>query len=123
MKISESRFFDDANENAQTTANLVDFVKSQLHEYFMKKQMVKRSTKKFVDNRIHLCFYLISSSQSRHFIYFFIIPRLKNFDISTLKALSDVVNIIPIVSKCDALTKDELTSFKLLVFLFLKFDF
>jgi hypothetical protein len=40
------------------------------------------------------------------------IPRLRPLDIVALKALTKAVNVVPVISKADTMTKDELRRFK-----------
>lgn len=66
MRISETCFYGDCIDKSKSGDILVGYVESQLREYFMKKQMVKRNVRKLMDNRVHLCFYMIPSSCARY---------------------------------------------------------
>lgn len=54
------------------------------------------------DTRIHCCLYFISPSGH----------SLKPIDITVLKKLSEVVNVVPVIAKSDSLTLDERAAFK-----------
>eukprot|EP00357_Protocruzia_adherens_P026227 CAMPEP_0114982658 /NCGR_PEP_ID=MMETSP0216-20121206/6250_1 /TAXON_ID=223996 /ORGANISM="Protocruzia adherens, Strain Boccale" /LENGTH=646 /DNA_ID=CAMNT_0002344521 /DNA_START=368 /DNA_END=2308 /DNA_ORIENTATION=+ len=52
------------------------------------------------DGRIHLCLYFMNG------------PRVKQVDLQMMSKLHKLVNIIPIISKCDSLTKSEILELK-----------
>lgn len=58
--------------------------------------------KQVVDTRIHCCFYFISP----------IGYGLKPLDIQAMKALGSKVNLIPIIGRADALTRQEIVDLK-----------
>lgn len=55
-----------------------------------------------IHNEVHACLYFIKPSGT----------ELTSLDIEAMKSLSTRVNLIPIISKADAFTKDELNEFK-----------
>lgn len=58
--------------------------------------------KYIVDTRIHCCLYFIAPTGH----------SLKAIDITVMKKLSEVVNVVPIIAKSDSLTLEERELFK-----------
>lgn len=58
--------------------------------------------KYIVDTRIHCCLYFIAPTGH----------SLKAIDITVMKKLSEVVNVVPIIAKADGLTLEEREVFK-----------
>ena len=57
-----------------------------------------RRNPRFKDGRVHCCLYLINPTGH----------GLKEIDVEFIRQLGSLVNIIPVISKSDSLTRDEL---------------
>ena len=63
---------------------------------------MSRRMREYQDTRVHLCLYLISPTGH----------GLRAIDLVTMKQLQDKVNLIPVIAKSDAITKEELQLFR-----------
>ncbi|RWS31736.1 septin-2-like protein 2 [Leptotrombidium deliense] len=87
--------------NTKNSFHLVEnYVDDQFNQYFKDESGLNR--KNIVDNRVHCCLYFISPLGR----------GLTQLDIQFMKRLHQKVNIIPIISKADALTPNELHMLK-----------
>ena len=87
--------------DAQDSFEAVEhYIEDQFEQYFKDESGLNR--KNIVDNRVHCCLYFVSPFGR----------GLSQLDILFMKRLSDKVNIIPIISKADALTPTELANLK-----------
>ncbi|XP_035173096.1 septin-10 isoform X1 [Oxyura jamaicensis] len=81
---------------------IVDYIDAQFEAYLQEELKIKRSLFSYHDTRIHACLYFISPTGH----------SLKTLDLLTMKSLDSKVNIIPIISKADSISKTELQKFK-----------
>ncbi|NXX78377.1 SEP10 protein, partial [Urocolius indicus] len=81
---------------------IVDYIDAQFEAYLQEELKIKRSLFSYHDTRIHVCLYFISPTGH----------SLKPLDLLTMKNLDSKVNIIPIISKADSISKTELQKFK-----------
>ncbi|NXW48509.1 SEP10 protein, partial [Nyctiprogne leucopyga] len=81
---------------------IVDYIDAQFESYLQEELKIKRSLFSYHDTRIHVCLYFISPTGH----------SLKALDLLTMKRLDSKVNIIPIISKADSISKTELQKFK-----------
>ena len=77
------------------------FITEQAKEYAVAKESTPKSQR--VDSRIHLCLYFLEG------------PRVKENDLKAMHSLQRYVNIIPVISRSDSYTIQELIETKLLV--------
>uniref|UniRef100_A0A8C3I945 Septin 6 n=1 Tax=Chrysemys picta bellii TaxID=8478 RepID=A0A8C3I945_CHRPI len=82
---------------------IVEFIDAQFEAYLQEELKIKRVLHNFHDSRIHACLYFIAPTGH----------SLKSLDLVTMKKLDSKVNIIPIIAKSDAISKSELTKFKI----------
>lgn len=78
----------------------MEFVENKYEEYLTAESRVHRMA--IPDSRVHVCLYFIAPSGH----------GLKPLDIEFMQRLCDKVNIIPVISKADTLTPEEITHFK-----------
>lgn len=83
---------------------VVDFIRHQYDEVLLEESRVKRNPR-FNDGRIHVLLYLINATGG----------GLSEIDVRFMQHVSDLVNIIPIIAKADALTPEELKLNKRLI--------
>ncbi|KCZ76890.1 hypothetical protein H311_02104, partial [Anncaliia algerae PRA109] len=81
----------------KTHLNIINYIKQQFDIFLTEESKIRRNPR-FEDTRVHCLIYFISPS----------IYGLKDNDISFLKKVNKLVNIIPVVGKSDALTLEEL---------------
>ncbi|XP_060537641.1 septin-6 [Pantherophis guttatus] len=82
---------------------IVEFIDTQFEAYLQEELKIKRVLHNYHDSRVHACLYFIAPTGH----------SLKSLDLVTMKKLDSKVNIIPIIAKSDAISKSELTKFKI----------
>lgn len=80
---------------------IVEYIKDQF-DLFIEEEAKIRRNPNYEDTRVHCLLYFIPATSN----------GLKMRDISFLKKVSGLVNIIPVISKSDALSIKETTEFK-----------
>lgn len=88
---------------------ICNFIDEQFRNYLFQLEQPDRT--KLVDNRVHCCLYFIELNGS----------SLTPLDIILMQHISKRVNLIPVISKSDILSKQELNQFKILIKHQLKF--
>lgn len=83
---------------------VVDFIRHQYDEVLLEESRVRRNPR-FKDGRIHVLVYMINPTGH----------GLSDIDVHFLQHINDLVNIIPVISKADSLTPDELVLNKRLI--------
>ena len=79
---------------------ITEYVDKQFNKFLEAETQVIRVH--LTDTRIHACLYFIAPSGH----------GLRSIDVEFMRRLHDKVNIIPVIGKSDACTKEELTVFK-----------
>ncbi|KAG4305710.1 hypothetical protein PORY_000620 [Pneumocystis oryctolagi] len=80
---------------------IIKYIKDQ-HSSYLKRELTAQRDRYIQDTRIHCCLFFIQPSGH----------SLKPIDIVMLKKLTNVVNVVPVIAKSDALTLDERIAFK-----------
>jgi septin 3/9/12 len=80
---------------------IIKYIKDQ-HSAYLRKELTAMRDKYIVDTRIHCCLYFIAPTGH----------SLKAIDITVMKKLSEVVNVVPVIAKSDSLTLEERELFK-----------
>lgn len=83
---------------------VVDFIRHQYDEVLLEESRVKRNPR-FKDGRIHVMIYMINATGH----------GLSEIDVKFLQHVSNLVNVIPVIAKADALTPEELQLNKKLI--------
>ncbi|KAK6202261.1 Septin-domain-containing protein [Scheffersomyces amazonensis] len=83
---------------------IVDFIRHQYDEVLLEESRVKRNAR-FKDGRIHVLIYMINATGH----------GLSEIDVKFLRYINNLVNIIPVISKADSLTPEELKLNKQLI--------
>lgn len=83
---------------------IIEYLKNQFDEILAEESRVKRNPR-FVDNRVHVAIYFISATGH----------GLRELDVELMTCLSSLVNVIPVISKADTLTPNELEHNKALI--------
>ncbi|KAI5954718.1 CDC3 [Candida theae] len=92
--------FGDALNNIDSWKPIVDEINSRFDSYLEAESRINRST--VVDNRVHAFLYFIEPTGH----------SLRSLDIALMKQVHEKVNLIPIISKSDTLTDEEVHEFK-----------
>ena len=92
--------FGDGVNNTDCWDPISEYVEEQFNKFLEAETRVNRVL--VPDNRVHACLYFIAPSGH----------GLKSIDVEFMRRLHDKVNIIPVIGKSDACTKEELLLFK-----------
>ncbi|CDK26565.1 unnamed protein product [Kuraishia capsulata CBS 1993] len=104
LTIIDTPGFGDSIENESSFGIISDYLRHQFDEILTEESRLKRNPR-FKDGRVHACLY-------------FIVPTghgLRELDVEIIKALGNLVNVIPVISKSDSLTTKELALNKKLI--------
>ncbi|GEQ66652.1 hypothetical protein JCM33374_g315 [Metschnikowia sp. JCM 33374] len=83
---------------------VVDFIRHQYDEVLLEESRVKRNPR-FKDGRIHVLLYMVNATGH----------GLSEIDVKFLQHVSNLVNVMPVICKADALTPAELKLNKRLI--------
>lgn len=104
LSIIDTPGFGDNLDNEDSFYVLTDYIKSQYDEILLEESRVRRNPR-FKDGRVHAVLY-------------FIVPTghgLREIDVEVMTRLGKLSNVIPVISKSDSLTVDELQLNKKLI--------
>ncbi|CCH42804.1 Septin-4 [Wickerhamomyces ciferrii] len=96
--------FGDNVDNSDVTGDVIKYLDQQFDEVLSEEIRITRNTK-FEDGRPHACLYFIRPTSK----------GLRELDVEAMKRLASKVNVIPIISKSDTLTEDEISLNKALI--------
>lgn len=82
---------------------LTNYIDEQMKTYIFQEEQPIRT--QLIDSRVHLCLYLFEPTNCSKNV-------IKLLDILTMKEISKNCNLIPVIVKCDILTKKELQYYK-----------
>ena len=100
LTVVDTPGYGDAVDNTNCFDPIVEHVEEQFNKFLESETSIERV--KQPDSRVHACLYFIAPSGH----------GLKRVDVEFMKRLHDKVNIIPVIGKADACTKEELVVFK-----------
>merc|ERR1712226_448575 len=101
LTVIDTPGYGDSINNTQGWAQVSDFIEDKFEKYLNDESRVNRAPLPS-DKRVHACLYFIAPSGH----------GTKALDIEFMKRLHDKVNIIPVIAKADAMTPEEIKSFK-----------
>ncbi|KTW31176.1 septin CDC10 [Pneumocystis jirovecii RU7] len=101
LNIVDTPGYGDLVNNDRCWDPIIKYIKDQ-HSSYLKKELTAQRDRHIQDTRIHCCLFFIQPSGH----------SLKPIDIVMLKKLTNVVNVVPVIAKSDALTVDERIAFK-----------
>ncbi|KAH3672819.1 hypothetical protein WICMUC_004041 [Wickerhamomyces mucosus] len=101
LSIIDTPGLGDNLDNELCFDEISNYLKQQFDHVLAEETRIRRNPK-FDDTRVHLCLYFIEPTGH----------GLRELDVECMKRLSKFVNILPIISKADSFTIDELTNFK-----------
>lgn len=102
VTIVETVGYGDQVNKEDSAKTILEYVDTQYEAYLNEEMKIKRSLNSYHDTRIHVCLYFIAPTGH----------SLKSLDIVCMKQMQKKVNIIPIISKSDGISKSELQTFK-----------
>ncbi|OMH85837.1 Cell division control protein 3 [Zancudomyces culisetae] len=100
LTVVDTPGFGDSINNDDCWQPILENIESRFDAYLTQENRVNRS--KISDNRIHALIYLIKPTGH----------ALRAIDIEFMKRMHTKVNLIPVITKSDTLTQDELVGFK-----------
>jgi septin 3/9/12 len=101
LNIVDTPGYGDLVNNDRCWDPIVKYIKDQ-HSAYLRKELTAQRDRYIQDTRIHCCLYFIQPTGH----------ALKPIDIVVLKKLSEIVNVVPVIAKADALTLEERQAFK-----------
>lgn len=104
VKFLDTPGFGDNLDNEQCFSVISSYIDKQYDDVLAEQSRIKRNPR-FTDNRVHaLLYFVVATSHG-----------LREQDVEFMKLLAARVNIIPVISKADTLTADELALNKKLI--------
>ncbi|XP_021960056.1 septin-2 isoform X2 [Folsomia candida] len=100
LTVVDTPGFGDAINNEDSFQSIVKYIDDQFEKFFHGERGLNR--RNITDSRVHCCFYFISPFGR----------GLKPLDIQFMRQLHQKVNIVPVISRADALTKKEVDDLK-----------
>eukprot|EP00090_Calanus_glacialis_P024427 TRINITY_DN37948_c0_g1_i9.p1 TRINITY_DN37948_c0_g1~~TRINITY_DN37948_c0_g1_i9.p1 ORF type:complete len:683 (-),score=230.28 TRINITY_DN37948_c0_g1_i9:149-2197(-) len=100
LNVVDTPGFGDGVDNSDCWDPITEYVDKQFNKFLEAETQVNRVH--LPDTRIHACLYFIAPSGH----------GLRSIDVEFMRRLHDKVNIIPVIGKSDACTKEELALFK-----------
>ncbi|ETS60039.1 hypothetical protein PaG_06031 [Moesziomyces aphidis] len=101
LNIVDTPGYGDQVNNENCWDPIVKYIKDQ-HSAYLRKELTAMRDRYIVDTRIHCCLFFINPTGH----------GLRPIDVTVMKKLSDVVNVVPVIAKSDSLTMDERDLFK-----------
>lgn len=101
LTIVDTPGFGDNIDNTDCSGKILDYLESQFDEVLIEEARIRRNPK-FQDHRVHVCLYFIAANTH----------GLKELDVELMTLLSSRVNVIPVISKADTMTDEELADTK-----------
>jgi len=102
LNIAETLGMGDQIDRTTSIDSVRSFIHQQFEMYLQEELHIKRAMHSYTDSRVHVCLYFINPTGH----------GLKSLDLVMLKELSVLVNVIPVISKADTITKPNLARFK-----------
>ncbi|ODV91749.1 hypothetical protein CANCADRAFT_75471 [Tortispora caseinolytica NRRL Y-17796] len=93
--------FGDVLDNEKCWDPIIKYIKDQ-HSTYLRSELTAKRPLFTPDTRVHACLYFIQPTGK----------GLRSLDILVLRKLCEVVNVIPVIGKADALTSDEKRALK-----------
>ncbi|XP_025419120.1 septin-7 isoform X2 [Sipha flava] len=100
LTVVDTPGFGDAVDNSDCWQPVLEYIESRYEEFLNAESRVNRKLQH--DSRVHCCLYFLESNTH----------GMTPLDVEFMQRLHDKVNIIPIISKADTMTPDEVTEYK-----------
>lgn len=104
LTVVDTPGFGDFVDNSNCVQPIVAYIEKQFSQFLEAETRVQRGLVR-LDSRVHLLLYFLPPTGH----------GLRTIDLEAMRRLHDKVNLIPVIGKSDAFTREELESFKLTV--------
>lgn len=104
INIIDTPGFGDNINNNKVWEPIVKYIKEQYSQY-LRKELTAQRDRHIPDTRVHAVLYFLQPNGK----------GLTPLDVATLKRLTEIANVIPIIAKSDTLTLDERAKFKKII--------
>lgn len=104
LNIIDTPGFGDSLDNSPAFDVISDYIRHQYDEILLEESRVRRNPR-FKDGRVHCCLYLVNPTGH----------GLKEIDVEFIRRLGMLVNVLPVISKADSMTPEELKLNKKLI--------
>ncbi|KAH3687360.1 hypothetical protein WICPIJ_001637 [Wickerhamomyces pijperi] len=101
INVIDTPGFGDHINNEKCVDPIIKYIKDQYSTH-LRKELTANRERHIQDSRVHAVLYFIQPNNY----------GLKALDVIALKKLSEMVNVIPVIAKADALTLDERENFR-----------
>ncbi|CAM9012507.1 unnamed protein product [Wickerhamomyces anomalus] len=101
INVVDTPGFGDQINNDKCWEPIVRYIKEQ-YSLYLRKELTAQREKFISDSRVHVVLYFIQPNN----------VGLRAVDVLALKKLSEIANVVPIISKADTLTLDERENFR-----------
>ncbi|SCV04934.1 LANO_0G14664g1_1 [Lachancea nothofagi CBS 11611] len=101
VNVIDTPGFGDQVNNEKVCEPIIKYIKEQ-HSQYLRRELTAQREKYIPDTRVHAVLYFIQPNGK----------GLTQLDISSLRRLTEIANVIPVIAKADALTMDERTAFR-----------
>lgn len=101
INVIDTPGFGDQIDNNKVWEPIVKYIKEQYSQY-LRKELTAQREKYINDTRVHAILYFLQPNGK----------GLTALDISTLKRLTEIANVIPVIGKADTLTLEERLKFR-----------
>lgn len=101
INIIDTPGFGDNINNDKVWEPIVKYIKEQYSQY-LRKELTAQRDRHIPDTRVHAVLYFLQPNGK----------GLTALDVATLKRLTEIANVIPVIAKADTLTLDERSKFK-----------
>lgn len=101
LNIVDTPGFGDQVNNDGCWEPIIKYIKDQ-HSAYLRKELTAMRDRYITDTRIHCCLFFINPTGH----------GLRPIDVTVMKKLADVVNVVPVIAKSDSLTLEEREVFK-----------
>lgn len=101
LTVIDTPGFGDNIDNSICVSEICNFLEQQF-DYVLAEETKVRRNPRFEDTRVHACLYFIEPTGH----------GLRELDVESMTRLSKYCNIIPIISRADSFTENELANFK-----------
>lgn len=104
INVIDTPGFGDQINNEKCWEPLVKYIKEQ-HSQYLRKELTATRERFIPDTRVHAILYFIPPN----------IKKLLPLDVTALKKLSEIANVVPVIAKLDLLTLEERAELKKLL--------
>lgn len=102
INIIDTPGFGDQINNNKVWEPIVKYIKEQ-HSNYLRKELTAQRERFIKDTRVHAILYFLEPTATKH---------LTPLDVATLKRLTEIANVIPVIGKADTLTMNEREAYR-----------